>query len=1355
MRALFFCIIFLFIGQTLIAQQLFFDHFTVESGLTDNHVSNVVQDDLGYIWLGSLNGLNRYDGYGMEVYLPSALQPGSLKGNSVNTVYKGRNGNMWVVTRNGGLNHYDAYTQQFSHFSDSIFPFDQRGIRHIVEDENGVIRFIVGSKYYSFAVKSGQVNRLLNGVNVVQQYSYSKNINWLIVDGRIKIYNIKNEALEDTPEALAKLEDVRSVTRDPFYEIHILTNKGIYHLSEDEASLSLLIDFSKLGKLYSVSNLQCDGDNYWIKSNSKVYRLYKENYKYQIEHIENNPFNHTAFHGTYCRNIFVDSGRNTWITTSKNGVNIFNKRKNQFKHYYPYDLKEGVQNLNPVRAVCKTHKGNIWIGFENSGLGYYKHNNEEFHSFDLQGVDIGSSRVIFQDSNDQVYVGTGKGMFCLDEQNSRLVEMKDKYGIHWPHNVYCINEDKQRRIWIGGSRLGYIDLDDHSLHYIANKKALAVREFSFDGDIVWIASDSKGVIRYDQKISKLKYYSAREGLSDNKVYTICVQKDAIWAGTVAGLSRIDKKTGEVTNYFQKDGLSNNVIYGICTDEKKNLWISTAKGISRFDIKKKRFSQYLHDRLFLDDAVSKSIDKQILFGGYNGFVVFDPDNIHPVMNGDAPLLESMTLMGKKVQVSKDKDALLKQSLEHTDQLRLNYEQNNFSFEFTTTPIVLSGLTSYKYILDGYQDKWVTTTLKGNKATFTQVPPGNYVLRVRSANEDGVWGGNERRLSIIITPPFWQTIWFNSILLIVFVVLIFAVIKMREQNIKRRNLYLQKEVESKTAALRQQNSEITKQKEEIERMSDQVHEADQAKLRFFTNVSHELKTPLTLILGHLDVLKKKKNASEENSFNVVRRNALKLLGLVNDIVDFRKAAQGELNLVVGQYDCITLTKAMVNDFKGHAKPRGIRLSFIDDKISTSEELMLWIDKVKFEKVLSNLLSNAIKYTPKGGSIEVSVEECDEWVQLNVKDTGIGIEPGDEEKIFDRFYRTHASREEVGHGIGLALVKSFVELHGGTIKVTSEPGKGSCFIVNFWKGKEHLPKENCQERGSTVDLSMNKQVLSIEKDDKSLEKYDAMLTAVRSLEKYSLQKEGLPSVLIVEDNLELLSFLCNLLQDEYSIEIAENGVEALEQLEDFQADLIISDIMMPKMDGITFCQEVKNDIRYSHIPFILLTAKSDLETRIEGFQLGIDDYIEKPFNVELIKVRISALLANRQRLKEELRKGSLIVSDERLVQTPDKQFLEKVWNVIEQNYADAEFSIEFLGKEVGMSRATFFRKFKSLTGQSASDFIKKYRIDKARKLIEAGHRSVGEVGVLVGYQSPSQFRKAFKELTEVSPSEYIKCK
>ncbi|TKG92824.1 hybrid sensor histidine kinase/response regulator [Puteibacter caeruleilacunae] len=1353
MRALFFSFIFLLGVHVSQAQELYFDHFSVESGLTDNHVSNVVQDDFGYIWLGSLNGLNRYNGYGMEAYLPSATQPGALKGNSVNSVSKGRNGNVWVVTRNGGLNHYDAYAQQFYHFPDSIFPFDQRSIRQIVEDEDGTIRFIVGRSYFSFSAKSRQVTKLLDGVSVDWQYAYSKNINWLIVNGKIKIFNVRNNELQDTPSALSKLKDVRSVTRDPFYEIHILTPEGIYHLSEDDAELGLLIDFKNLKSLPSVDNLECDGDNYWIRSNSKLYRIYKENYKYRIQRVENKPFNQTAFHGTYCRNIFVDSGRNTWITTSKNGVNIYNKRKNQFKHYYPYDLEEGIQNLNPVRALCKTRKGDIWIGFENSGVGYYKHNSSEFHSFDLQGVNIGSSRVIFQDSNDQVFVGTGKGIFCLDEQNNRLVKLQDKFGIHWPHNVYCINEDRHGRIWIGGSRLGYIDTDDCSLHYIADQKVLSVREFSFDGDIVWIASDSRGVIKYNQKTGEMKYYTASVGLSDNKVYTVCVQTDAVWAGTVAGLSRIDKKTGKVINYFQDDGLSNNLIYGIRTDEKKNLWISTAKGISRFDIKKKRFSQYLHDRLFLDDAVSKSADKQILFGGYNGFVVFDPDNIHPVMNGDAPILESMTLMGKKVQVSDENDAVLKQSLEHTNELRLNYEQNNFSFEFITTPIVLSGLTSYRYILDGYQDDWVITTLKDNKAIFTQVPPGNYVLRVRSANEDGVWGGNERRLSIVITPPFWQTIWFNAILLIVFGLLIYAVIKMREQNIKRRNLYLQKEVESKTAALRQQNSEITKQKEEIERMSDQVHEADQAKLRFFTNVSHELKTPLTLILGHLDVLKRQKNAREEKSFNVVRRNALKLLGLVNDIVDFRKAAQGELNLVVAQYNFVALTKSMVDDFKGHAKNRGVTLSFIDDKISTPEGLMLWIDKVKFDKVLSNLLSNAIKYTPQSGSVEVSIEEYDEQVQLKVKDTGIGIAPGDEEKIFDRFYRTDASREEVGHGIGLALVKSFVELHGGTINVHSELGKGSCFIVNFWKGKEHLPKENYQEKISHADLSKKEPLISIERDGKNSDKYDAMLTAVHRPEKHSLQKEGLPSVLIVEDNLELLSFMCNLLQDDYSIETAENGVEALEQLEEFQADLIISDIMMPKMDGITFCQQVKKDIRYSHIPFILLTAKSDLETRIEGFQLGIDDYIEKPFNVELIKVRISALLANRQRLKEELQKGSLIVSDEQLVQTPDKQFLEKVWNVIEQNYADADFSIEFLGKEVGMSRATFFRKFKSLTGQLASDFIKKYRIDRAKKLIEAGHRSVGEVGVLVGYQSPSQFRKAFKELTEVSPSEYIK--
>ena len=457
------------------------------------------------------------------------------------------------------------------------------------------------------------------------------------------------------------------------------------------------------------------------------------------------------------------------------------------------------------------------------------------------------------------------------------------------------------------------------------------------------------------------------------------------------------------------------------------------------------------------------------------------------------------------------------------------------------------------------------------------------------------------------------------------------------------------------------------------------------------------------------------------------------MVNDIVDFRKASQGELKLKVGEYDGVQLIQSLVTDFSASAKQKRIKLQFVHHQATC----LLWFDQLKFEKIIGNLLSNAIKYTPEGGEVVISISDEEHLVRIQLSDTGQGIQAKDQEKIFDRFFRSDSNQEELGHGIGLALVKSMVELHDGQISLESSPDNGSCFTVTLKKGKIHFSPE------SLIDAP--EMASSHTRIQGSVDPFVK--------EPLSLIKAGVPSILIVEDNPELLDFLCDLLKDNYSIERAMNGVEGIKRLENFQADLIISDIMMPQMDGITFCQKVKKDIRFSHIPFILLTAKSDIETRIEGFQLGIDDYIEKPFNVQLIQVRIEALLANREKLKGEYRKGQLILADESQVMEPDKVFLEKVWGIIESHFANPEFSVEYLGTQMGMSRASFFRKFKSLTGQTASEFIKSYRIQQAKTLIQNGHKSVGEIGTLVGYQSPSQFRKAFNELVDMSPSEYIK--
>ncbi len=1320
------------------AQQPYFDHFTIESGIANNQIYNIVQDDQGYMWFGTLNGLNRYNGSEFDTYMPLGKTEGYLKGNIVLDLNKGRDGNIWAVTQNGGLNFYNAKYERFYQFADSLFSFPQNIIRNIIEDSEGNIRFIANNNLYKLNLPEERISALTKQQNITQQFVFSNDILCLVNSGRIELYDTHTEKKMDAGILLSSLSKVKHLTRDPLFDIQILTSEGIFQYSQESMQLNPVISFKDLpGYFHNKNNLQklvSDGNNFWIKYGSELFKLYKDTKAIHVEFIDNNPFNMNAFHGLTVSDIYVDSDKNTWIGTNKNGLNIYNQRKNQFNHYYPYGYSLENNSLNPVRAICETKDGKIWVGFENSGLGYYKPSDKNFYPFNTKNINIGSPRVIFEDTRNNLWIGTRIGIYVLANGKNKLQSLQEFMNIQWNSSAYTIHEDDEGQIWIGGQKVGILNLEKNNLKIVELPELKsAVRQLQFDGDYLWIATDGNGVLQYKRASMELmRHFSlddANQTISDNKVYTLCVQQNSVWAGTNSGLSRINKNTGAIHNYYTQDGLSSNVIYGIFADYKQNLWISTAKGLNFFDINKRTFIQYLTNRFFLDDAFTNNGTNKFYFGGFNGFISFKPEQITPATTGQKPQLKEMFLLGQKVQIRGN--SVLDKSLSHTQKIVLKHSQNTFAFTTNSFPISSSGLNSYKYKLEGYDKNWVTMH-QGNRIEFSQVPPGDYTLRVLTSNADGYWSSNGLQLQINIIPPFWKSKWFTALIIAFVGLLLFALIKARELNIKQRNVILEREVEIKTRTLRQQNNEISIQKDEIQKMSEQVHHADMAKLKFFTDVSHEFKTPLTLIIGHIEMIMQTNNSKLTASFLTIKRNALKLLDLVNDIVDFRKASQGELSLSASHVNITKTLLDIVNDFKSAAKLKKIQLSYEP----LNDELCLWVDENKFEKIVNNLISNALKYTPEHGLIQVFLTASDDSVILHIKDNGIGIDAIDKDKIFDRFYRS-TSHHEVGHGIGLALAKSLTELHQGKIRVESTPGQGSCFSVELLKGTQHLPK-NC---------FVTPQLL--EKTNRVAMEF----SHAPQTDPLNLIKTEAPSLLIVEDNLDLMDFMCSLLRTSYSITIATNGLEALKKLDVDQPDLVISDIMMPQMDGISFCKKMKSDIRFSHIPFILLTAKSDVETRIQGFELGIDDYIEKPFNPELLLARIASLLKNRELLKKEFQKGTLTLNDDTLMLSGDKVFIEKLVSFMNSNYHKPELSVDDFGKEIGMSRATFFRKFKGLTGQAPSDFIKGYRIQKAGAFIRAGKHPVSDICTMVGYRSPSQFRLAFKEEFNMNPSEYLK--
>ncbi|QZT38007.1 response regulator [Halosquirtibacter xylanolyticus] len=1334
MRTFLFAFLLVLIQDQVMSQHLYFDHLTVESGLSSNRIFNISQDDRGYIWMGTQNGLNRYNGKEFKHFIPRGNKPGSIKGNNVLGVYSGKKGNIWAVTRNGGLNFFDAQKESFDQFPDSIFPCRQGSIKNIIEDDHGNIRFTSSEKYYYFDIKNNHIKRILKSKKVISQFEYSTDTIVIITSKSILFYN-KKGALNKSISYYHN-QNIIAAYLSSKKKIHLLSSNDVSLFDPKTRTTTRIVKFNSKKQrwrqemLSKNTDLVFDGDNYWITSRGKLYCI--DSKKQDIQTINNTPNNKFDFHGFQVKHVMIDKHNDVWIATYNNGLNIFKRSNNQFYHYYPYSKMVGTNSIPLVRALCQTKSNRIWVGYEDNGIGYYTEKDNQYINCFSTGQYIKSIRAIFEDSKGNLWIGTKNGIYLKKVGDKTPINLKHEYNIPFPIGIWSIKEDKKGHIWLGGTSLLSINLMDKEVtHYnYKSKSNIGIRDILFDSQYVWLATNSRGVLQLNltshpsslENKETMKTYE----VCDQKVFHLSAQKDYIWAATASGLSRIDKKSGKVDNFYQKDGLSNNIVYATYTDKDENLWISTARGITFLETESMHFTSYLPNRFFLDNAQYMDRNGRIFFGGYNGFISFDPSKIRDNYSQQQPSFEEMYLIGEKLRYDQKDNNILLKSLDQVSEIKLKHDQNTFSFKVFIRPIT-NTTASYRYKLEGFQDNWVNADRMDNVIKFTKIPPGYYKLRIQNSQ---TLHPKERQLSIIIIPPFYRTNWFYFMVILLSILLIVSIIKYREYKINRHNIQLQREVENKTLELKDKNIKVNRQKEEIKNISHELHKADQEKLNFFTNISHELKTPLSLIIGHVDFLNKE-DQNKSDSLEAIQRNAIQLMNHVDDIVDFKKAFQGELQLNYANCDCIYLMKQLIDNFKFKASLKWIHLQ-LD---SNSNELFLLIDKHKFEKIMTNLLSNAIKYTPNHGKVTVSIVENEGSVRFRFIDTGCGITVADKDKVFERYFRSETNYAK-GHGMGLAIVKSLVDLHGGTITLKSTIGEGSCFTVELFKKDKELGASN-----------NNKTKLN------NIYSHPIRIDSNHIVSPMSLIKTGVPSLLIVEDNIQISSLLCKLLSENYSIELAKDGRDALNKLENNDVDLIISDIMMPRMDGISLCRALKKDQNFSHIPIILLSAKSDVESQVESFKLGINDYIEKPYNSQLLKARVEALIQNRKKLQENLLSEKFIVNHDNNIDLPEKKFLEKVWKITNKYYSDSNFSISFLGKEIGMSQATFYRKFKGLTGQSPIDFLKSFRIKKAESLLKSHKHSISEVCTMVGYRSASQFRKAFKEIYNLSPSEYAK--
>lgn len=1065
---------------------------------------------------------------------------------------------------------------------------------------------------------------------------------------------------------------------------------------------------------------------------------------------------------------FSDRQGNLWMCTHSKGLEKISFRPPQFRMITPEP--HSYESLsNEVRALCEDDGNNLWVGLKDSKLRVYDKDRKELGyltesgTFSHAGTPlIGNVYFILQDSKHNLWIATkGDGLVKAEPQGGMRFKLT-RYRFHEDDiyslsddNVYCVYEDLHGRIWVAtfAGGVNYLTRNREGKEIFVNHRN-NLKGFPIDacyktrfitGDDhgnIWIGTTVGALmVKADFKSPEdavfhhfLRVTNDVHSLSNNDVHwIISTRKKELYLATFGGglnklLSIDEEGHARFKSYTVENGLPSDILLSLREDDKGNLWMSTENGVSKFIPDEEKFENYVDKRIsfqvrFSEAASTYTSRGYMLFGASDGIFAFKPDSIRK--SSYVPPIVFSKLLVANEDVVPGEGSVLKQGLDDTHDLKLSHKENIFTIQYAALDYTSPFEIQYAYILDGFEKAW-NYVGKQRSATYTNLPKGHYVFKVRSTNADGVWTDNTRMLEIEVLPSFWETpfayflyVLFVLLFIVTAVYILFTIYRLKHRVSMERQ------------------------------MTDM-------KLRFFTDISHELRTPLTLIAGPVEYVLSNAPlpADAREQLQVVERNTNRMLRLINQILDFRKIQNKKMKMQVQRVEVVGFTHKIMENFDSVAERHQIDFFFETEK----EELYLWVDADKYEKIVYNLLSNAFKYTPDGKMIKVFIHEDENTVSVGVQDQGIGIAENKKKSIFVRFENLVDRNlfNQSSTGIGLSLVKELVEMHKALISVDSKLGEGSCFKVDFRKGKGHYDDtvEFLQD-DMTVGMEhivVPEPVEMAEPDSKETPLPDEEAEASRGM------------MLLVEDNSELRLFLRSIFSSEYRIVEAADGMEGWSKALKFLPDIIISDVMMPEKDGIALTRELRADMTTSHIPVVLLTAKSSIESKLEGLEYGADDYITKPFSATYLKARVKNLLSQRQKLqalyRQDLMPAGVPVSagedDQPEKKAPemssvDRKFMDKLVELMEKNMDNGDLVVDDLVQELAVSRSVFFKKLKTLTGLAPIEFIKEMRINRAVQLIDTGEYSMTQISYMVGINDPRYFSKCFKQKMGMTPTEY----
>lgn len=1320
-----------------VVNNLNFDFFSQENGLSNNQIHCIHQDSKGWMWFGTSQGICRFDGYKFTVFKNNPEDSTTLKGNLVRTIYEDRQGELWFGTEFGGLNKFNRDKENFEHlyWSGGQNKLREATVTSIHEDSTGNLWVGTSTNLYRIGksgtlseIKTSDNNSFSEYIRIIQTDQSGKI--WLGTNNGVFIYNPVNEQIQKinlTPDisaiheiwAIYKDEDgtfwigtyahglftidpvtlkvrqiildgendrsqtVRAVSKDRNGKYWIGTRGGLYIYEKIKGVTAFYYHDEREPKSLVNNSIQCifhdlKGD-VWIGTRNGINFLIEE--RQNIQGYKSMPGDNHYLNSSEIYAFWVDPRGDIWAGTESGGINILNRKTGRFSYMLPRKGDPNSLSRNCIKALLDDGNNNLWIGTFLGGIDVLNLQTGAFKHYRNDPNDpstLSENRVwaLLRDSKNNIWIGTSSGIDKFEPKTgtfSHFRNLVDGQQVSW------LAEDSDHTLWIGAT------------------------------DLVLYNPDN-------QKITRIQE-STRYMLQDSR--------NRYWLATNRGLALYSKEKGIVKYYTEKNGLSNNQTLAILEDDENFLWISTTNGLSKFDPERERFHNFslkngFQNNQFTYGAAYKTSGGELLFGGISGFNIFNPVKIKSGDYFPRIVLTDLKIFNKSVKIGDAKEDVLKKSISETSLIKLRYELNSITLEFASFDYANSMGIQYSYFLEGFEKDWNEPSVN-RSATYTNLDPGTYTFRVKTVSIDRKESNQGPALKIVILPPFRQTWWFKSLIFLIISALFYLLITFLLNREKLKN----------TLTLERLNAK-------------KLHELDNMKLRFYTNISHEIRTPLTLILGPLEKMRTNTIPEHEmkGHIEVMHRNATQLHQLINQLLDFRKLETGNLKLSLACGDMVLFLKEIVGSFDKYAEEKEITLRFN----SLKKEIITNFDADKLGKIMNNLLSNAFKFTGKGGKISVNLslifdsneqeqhgDSSDKrLIEIIVKDSGIGISESNLEKIFIRFFQVDDGARQTGTGIGLALTKELVKLHNGDISVQSSQGKGSKFTI-------HLPYEG---------MVPHQPVKTENRENGELN------TVVQPSGRLSVEhlSAGDKIMLLVDDNSDVRYFIKSHFSYNFQVLEAGSGIGGWDIALKTIPDIIISDVMMPDMDGLEFCRKIRKDERTSHIPIILVTALGSREHEIAGLSHGADDYITKPFDLGILQTKVENILSVRQSLRQKYTSKMTLQPKNVVLHSPDERFLQKAIEVVENNIADPDLDIERFATEIGVSRMQLYRKLDALTNMTVKEFVRNIRLKRAVQLLVQKKLNISEVAYAVGFKDLSHFRKCFKQEFGMSATEYV---